>query len=99
MIGTNNPNRSISWTNIEFKGSWSIDVISWDINTNVRLASWITNYQVMTWIFDYIIKDYWQNCSSCVLGKYGNLPNVRITIPWFQSPDSYHWTLIFDLIE
>ena len=99
MVWTNNPNKNISWTNIEFKGSWSIDLISWDINTNVHLATWITNYQIMTWVLDYMIKDYWPSCSSCVLGNYGNLPNIKINIPWFQTPDSYKWTLIFDLIE
>ena len=37
------------------------------------------------------------DCSSCIIGKYGNNPSIKINIPAFQKADTYNGTIIFTL--
>lgn len=95
---TNNDNSaSIPQWNIFFKASDSIDTLEWSPSQNISIAEGITGYKALTGIYNYIIKSYGPDCSSCLLGKYGNLPSLKVNIPSFQTPDTYKTTLVFTI--
>ena len=87
----------IAQENIQFKADPTITTIEWQISTAVALATGMDEYKTMTGIYNYIIKNYTPECSSCIIGKYGNTPSLKVTIPAFQKADTYNGTIIFTL--
>lgn len=92
-----NWNLFIPQENIAFKADNSITTLEGIASSWVILATGINEYKTMTGIYNYIIKNITPECSSCIVGKYGNNPSLKVTIPAFQKPDTYNGTLIFTL--
>jgi len=88
---------SIPQENISFKANDTIAILEWYASSWVILATWINEYNILTWIYDYIIKAVTPECSSCIIWKYGNNPSLKVTIPAYQKADTYNGTLIFTL--
>lgn len=94
----NGDNGVIDALNISMKiDSTDVDLIGWSTNNSVDIASAWSSYQAVDSPLTFIQRTNGTN--NGLLWKYGVKPDLRITIPAYQSVGSYTSTITYTLIE
>jgi hypothetical protein len=89
---------SIPAANVEFKSNVvNPALMTWTANASVTLWSITTSYAAI----DSPITYFKRNNGTIwgILSQYGDTPWVKVTVPAFQAPTTYHGTITFTLYE
>lgn len=86
---------TIAASNVAVKSDGNITTLSGSNNSNVTVD--ISTFTTLDNAVTYIKRDNGTN--NGLIGKYGNKPELQLTIPAFQSVGQYTGTIVYTLIE
>lgn len=89
--------KSLNWntlTWIYFKKN-NLTKILWSENPRVQIQSVFSDYYLINQPVIYFYRN--QATNYWIISKYGDIPFVKIIIPWGTPPWNYNWTITFTL--
>lgn len=96
LVGSNGG--TISATNVSTRvASTTVTVVTWTSNPRVVVANGLTSYSSLDTARTFIKRDAATNFG--VVGKYGSIPQLQVTIPGYTAAGTYVGTLVYTLYE